>query len=204
MSTIPEPMEEAPSSGASEVVPEVPGPEAETPEVAPPKPPRRWWQKVLTWLLIVLAAFLAGFGVAFFALYFPLQREAAAMRQELTTLRQDYEKASTELASLRADYQRVEEALAAGQMDMVLSRLISNVSYARLALITKDNLTAQQELSAAEARLKDLEPLLNDPQTMQALQERFKTIRSSLSSNPNKALEELRLLSENLARIRMR
>ncbi|MCX8024001.1 MAG: hypothetical protein N3A60_02230 [Thermanaerothrix sp.] len=204
MSTTPEPMEEAPSGGAPEVMPEAPSTEAEAPEVAPSRPPRRWWQKALTWLLIVLAAFLAGFGVAFFALYFPLQREAASMRQELTTLRQDYEKASTELNSLRADYQRVEEALAAGQMDMVLSRLISNVSYARLALITKDNLTAQQELSAAEARLKDLEPLLNDPQTMQALQERFKTIRSSLSSNPNKALEELRLLSENLARIRMR
>lgn len=204
MSTVPEPMEEAPGGGAPEVGSETPSPEPEISEVAPPKPTRKWWQKPLTWLLIVLAAFVAGFGVAFFALYFPLQREATAMRQELTTLRQDYEKTSAELTTLRADYQRVEEALAAGQMDMVLSRLISNVSYARLALITKDNLTAQQELSAAEARLKDLEPLLNDPQTMQALQERFKTIRSSLSSNPNKALEELRLLSENLARIRMR
>jgi len=202
MSTNSESFEEVPTT-PTEGVPEATA-GGEIPEPVAEKPPRRWWQKALTWLLIVLLAFVAGFGVAFFALYFPLQREAASMRSELNTLRQDYEKASAELETLRADYQRAEEALTSGQLDMVLSRLISNVSYARLALITKDNLTAQQELSAAEARLKDLEPLLNDPQTFQALQERFKTIRNSLTSNPNKALEELRLLSENLARIRMR
>ncbi|KPL82444.1 hypothetical protein SE15_09825 [Thermanaerothrix daxensis] len=202
MNTNSESFEEVPTTPTEGV----PGATAggEIPEPVAEKPQRRWWQKALTWLLIVLLAFGAGFGVAFFALYFPLQREAASMRSELNTLRQDYEKASAELETLRADYQRAEEALTSGQLDMVLSRLISNVSYARLALITKDNLTAQQELSAAEARLKDLEPLLNDPQTFQALQERFKVIRNSLTSNPNKALEELRLLSENLARIRMR
>ena len=154
-------------------------------EVTPAKKPRTRLQKALTWIGVVLLALLVGFGVAFFVLYLPLQRNYVAASKELATLRSDYEKVSSELSALKAEYQRTQEQLNKGQFDWVLSRLVSNVSYLRLALITKDNLTAQQELSAAEANLKALAPLLNDPQTAQAL-------------------EELRLLSENLARLKMR
>jgi len=188
-----------------EVAPEAKPAESEVPEeVMPAKKNRSWLQKALTWVGVVLLALLVGFGVAFFVLYLPLQRQYVAASTELATLRSDYEKVNSELSALKAEYQRAQEQLSEGQLDWVLSRLVSNVSYLRLALITKDNLTAQQELSAAEANLKALTPLLNDPQTAQALEERLKTIRGAITSNPNKALEELRLLSENLARLKMR
>lgn len=172
---------------------------------------RPWYRKVVPWIIAVLVSLAAGFLLGFFLLYQPAAGELrsannqlATAQEQISSLENSLEDANSDLTTAQADLTRTQQQLERVEFNQALAEVQANVTYARLALATKDLLTARQELSAAELNLVELNKLLADQDTASALTERIQLIRASLVSDSVKALEELRLLSENLARIEPR
>ncbi len=179
-------------------------PAAETPEVKE----KSFWQKSLRWVLVVLLSLAIGFALGFFLLYMPANNALSQAKIDLADTKGALELVDTKAADLQAGLSDANAqvktsalALDSAKIDIALARMQANISYARLALINKDTLTARQELSDADANLANLTLLINDRETSSTLADRLKNIRADLSSDPSKALEELRILSENLDRL---
>lgn len=181
-----------------------------TAERTQPKP-KPWLQKAWPWLVAVLASLLLGAALVFFLLYLPASNALRQTQAELTSVTSSLEQAETraeelqnDLSSATSQIESMQAELETFRLNHAVARLQANISYARLALLNKDILTARQELSDAETNLAELSSLLDDPVTSNALTDRLKTIRANLTSDPSKALEEMRTLGENLARLENR
>ncbi len=179
------------------------------PDPAPPGAESpNWLRRNTPWLAGILIALLVGFGLAFFLLYQPALQSMQLARQDadqkaqtVATLETDLENTRVTLDQTRNDLKTTTDTLKELQYQSTLTTLQTNVAYARLALVTKDLLTARQELSAAQANLKSFTALLGDEEIETALNERLALVRSTVSSDPAKGLEELRILAENLSRL---
>ncbi len=203
-----QPAEPAPGEGIEEV--QSPAAGTSTDEGIEPKP-KSWLQKSWPWLTAVLVSLLAGAALVFFLLYLPASSALRQSQGELTSVTGELEQAAAKAEGLQSDLSSAEERieslqteLESVQLTLAISRLQANISYARLALINKDALTARQELSDAESNLAELSRLLGDSETSSALAARLRTIRTNLTSDPSRALEEMRTLGENLARLKNR
>jgi flagellar basal body-associated protein FliL len=205
----PETSEEEPSVDQIPAAQVEPVQESEPHELESPMPKSKtFWQQALRWVLIVLLSLAAGFALCFFFFFMPANSN---LTQEKITLADT--KASLEVADAKsADLQTrltdansqlkvVTDELDSIKVNLYLARLQTNISYARLALINKDTLTARQELSGADENLVQLTLVLNDSETASTLADRLKNIRLDLTGDPSKALDELRILSENLDRL---
>jgi len=211
-STLPEeearPVEEATETPVPEAETQIPVPAAAAPVETKQK---SFAQKILPWFGAVLASLLVGFGLAYFLLYLPATNAFEKTGAELTSTKNELEVSMTKadglqnsLDSATSQLETMQSTLEASRLSLVVARLQANIAYARLALISKDVLTARQELSDANTNLAELTRLLDDPDTTSALADRLKTIRSNLTSDPSKALDEMRILGENLARLENR
>ncbi|MHB1120164.1 MAG: hypothetical protein ACYC11_08900, partial [Bellilinea sp.] len=67
--------------------------------------------------------------------------------------------------------------------------------------VSRDLLTARQEVSAAVSNLQSLLPFIKDKEISAALSDRMDVIDKAVYTNSSEALEELRILSENLLRL---
>jgi len=89
--------------------------------------------------------------------------------------------------------------------DLAATRRIEAAAQAALAphtLMQRAGLaTARLALALADKDLKELEPLLPSEELSQGLGQRLLRVRSFLLNDTEKALEELRKMSENLAMI---
>ncbi len=180
-------------------------------ETAPPsegKPTPLWVRKSLPWAVVILVSLLIGFGLAFFLLYQPAEqarRQAAQQvllqNEQIAALEADLSQTQEQLEKTRIELEQTSEELKILQYTATLTALQNNISYARLALVTKDLLTARQELSSANSNLKKLIPMIGDKDIETSLTERLALVRSRMTSDPEKSLEELRILAENLSRL---
>lgn len=158
-------------------------------------------QRTGRWILGVLAALIVGFGVAFFVLTLPAWQELKQVKADLTSAQEKLSAAEAKLKTTSASLDSTEKDLAEAQYAVALGRVQTNVAYARASLVSRDLLTARQEVSAAVTNLQALLPFLSDKTVREALTERMKGIDKALSTDSAKALEELRILSENLLRL---
>lgn len=175
------------------------------PEIAEPKvldagPTRH----VGRWVLILLGTLLVGFAVAFFWQALPARQalkqataDLAAAEENLATTEADLKSTTDELGQTKSDLADAEYALA-------LARVQANVAYARSSLVSRDLLTARQEVSAAVKNLEILLTFIQDTDTADALKERMQTIDAAVYTDSTQALAELRSLSENLLRLENR
>ncbi len=197
-----------------ETLPEETSPPTETgslegstlPSEKKPTPP--WLRKGLTWAAAGLVFLILGWGLAYFLLFVPeeqarfeAEQQVNRQAEQIAALEADLTQTREQLQKTQAELEQTSEELKALQYSAVLTALQNNVSYARLALVTKDLLTARQELSSASNNLKKLIPMIGDKDIESALSERLATVRSSMTSDPEKSLEELRILAENLSRL---
>ncbi len=203
-----QPAEPTPGMTADEIQSQSAGLPAE--EKIEPKP-KSWLQKSWPWLAAVLASLLVGAGLVFFLLYLPVESALRQHQTELISVKSALEQAEAkaeglqnDLTSANGQVERLQAELKTIKLSLAVSKLQANISYARLALINKDVLTARQELSNADANLAELSLLLDDRDTSSALADRLKTIRANLTSDPARALDEMRILGENLARLENR
>lgn len=172
------------------------------------KPTPAWLRKSLPWAVVIAVSLLIGFGLAYFLLYVPAEqarfeasRQVSLQSEQIEKLEADLSQTQEQLTETQNRLEETASELSELQYNAALTALQNNITYARLALITKDMLTARQELSSASSNLTELIPLLGDEEVETALSERLAVIRSSLVSDPEKSLEELRTLSENLSRL---
>ncbi|MFZ6021258.1 MAG: hypothetical protein ACOYXO_16805, partial [Chloroflexota bacterium] len=163
------------------------------------KPTPVWLRKSLTWTAIVLVSLLVGFGLAYFLLYLPAEQarieasqQVLLLNEQIATLEADLNQAREQLQKTQDELEQTAGELRVLQYSAALTALQHNVTYARLALVTKDLLTARQELSSANTNLKKLIPMIGDKDIETALTERLAAVRSSMTSDPEKSLEELR------------
>ena len=156
------------------------------------------------WILIILATLIIGFGVAFFTLYLPANLELKQLRTDLAAAQEKLTTTEADLATTTTDLKSTTTELEAARFNRALAKVEANVAYARLSLVTRDLLTARQEVSAAAENMTALLPLISDDETAQALKDRMAGIQTSINTDSAKALEELRTLSENLLRLESR
>lgn len=153
------------------------------------------------WILALLAALIVGFGAAFFALTLPTQQELKQVKVDLADAQEKLATAESDLKTTGADLDATEEELSSAQYALALARVQANVAYARASLVSRDLLTARQEVSAAVTNMQVLLPFIKDKNISEALSERMKGIDKAVYTDSAKALEELRILSENLLRL---
>jgi len=175
------------------------------PEIAEPKVldagPKR---HVGRWVLILVGTLLVGFAAAFFWQALPAQQ---ALKQAVADLAETQEKLAASEADLKATSDELGQTisdLADAEYALALARVQANVAYARSSLVSRDLLTARQEVSAAVKNLETLLTFIQDTDTAAALKERMQTIDSAVYTDSAKALAELRSLSENLLRLENR
>ncbi len=195
-----QPVEEAPETPSAKVV-------------SPPVEPKgkNFFQKFLPWFAAVLVSLLVGFALGAFLLYIPARDALRQSQADLASTKSSLELAETKaegmqssLDSATSQLESAQSELKSSNLSLVISKLQENIGRARLALVSKDILTARQELSDADANLAELTLSLDDIETTSAMADRLKTIRTNLTSDPSKALEEMRILGENLARLENR
>ena len=160
--------------------------------------------RVGRWVLILLATLVVGFGAAFFALYLPASQELRQVKGDLTAAQEKLTTAESDLDNTTSDLNAATAELKAARYNRALAQVEANVAYARLALVTRDLLTARQEVSAAAENMTALLPLIEDQETAKALEDRMTGIRTAIDTDSTKALDELRTLSENLLRLESR
>ena len=156
------------------------------------------------WVLILLATLVIGFGAAFFALYLPTGQELRQVKSDLAAAQEKLSTAESDLNKTTSDLSAATAELKAARYNRALARVEANVAYARLALVTRDLLTARQEVSAVAENMNALLPLIEDQETAKALEDRMTGIRTAIDTDSAKALDELRTLSENLLRLESR
>ncbi len=154
------------------------------------------------WILGVLAALILGFGAAFFALTLPAWQELKQVKADLASSQEKLSAAEADLETTSASLDTAEKDLSGARYAVALARVQTNVAYARASLVSRDLLTARQEVSAAMTNMGVLLPLVKDKDISTALSERMTTIYKALyNDSATKALEELRILNENLLRL---
>jgi len=206
--------EEEGTSQSSEAAPQESLPHSETATLEQPvssserKPTPAWLRKSLPWAAVILVSLLIGFGLAYFLLYLPAEqarfeadRQVSLQAGQIEELEANLNEIRHQLQQTQTELEQTSQELKAVQYRAALTALQNNVSYARLALVTKDLLTARQELSSASSNLRKLIPMLGDKEIETALTERLAFIRTNMVSDPEKSLEELRILAENLSRL---
>lgn len=169
-----------------------------SPETHPEVKPSR---HIGRWALILLATLVVGFGAAYFALALPAQQELKQARADLAAAQEKLGAAESELEVTSRDLDETSGELASAQYGLALARVQANVAYARASLVSRDLLTARQEVSAAVANLQGLLPFIKDKEISAALSDRMDGIDKAVYTDSSKALEELRILSENLLRL---
>lgn len=197
-------MAETPEGNSSEPVLTPEYPPAEVDQAAPRKEPNRFMRRV--WL--GLGALVVGMALIFFTLYLPASQQLKSVQAKLDentvkleTAQKDLGAANTELAELKTRFANTNSQLEKANLSLQLFKMQMDVSYARLALGTNDNNTGRQALTLAEKDLQLLLVVLPQGDLSKGLQERMTNIRTYLTANPAKALEELRILGENLSMI---
>jgi septal ring factor EnvC (AmiA/AmiB activator) len=156
------------------------------------------------WFLILLATLIVGFGAAFFALFLPANLELKQLKTDLAAAQEKLTTTEADLVSTSSDLKSTATELEDARFKRVLAKVEVNVAYARLSLVTRDLLTARQEVSAATENMTALLPLITDEETAKALKDRMTGIGTAINTDPAQALEELRTLSENLLRLESR
>lgn len=177
-----------------------PLPEISEPRVLDAKPDRH----IGRWLIILVGTLLIGFAAAFFWQALPAQQ---ALKRAVADLAEAQEKLATSESDLEAangELEQTSSELADAEYALALARVQANVAYARSSLVSRDLLTARQEVSAAVKNLETLLTFIQDTDTAAALKERMQTIDDAVYTDSTKALAELRSLSENLLRLENR
>lgn len=177
-----------------------------------------WLRKFLIGLVIVVLVFAAGFIVSQIVYTSPtrsaldlvtkekiqLQKELSAERDKLAASQNDLEGKNAELTVTQSDLRSAESKIEQLQSDSIFNRNLEELKYhvtlTRIALLNQDKLTARQALNLAQDNLDKLSPLL-DTDNLDAVEQRLADAYTLSIGNIEKALEELRTLTENLERI---
>lgn len=156
---------------------------------------------ILPWLGGIAAALVVGFLIGLFVFYLPTQKALTASQSDLAATKAELETTQKDLETSQSALTETQSDLESAEFNAALTDLENSITYTRLAIATRDLLTARLELTNVDNKFSTFKPLLTDEDLVSALDERLKSIRTSITSDSTKALEQLRIFSENLARV---
>jgi len=183
------------------------------------KPTPAWVKKSLIWFVILVLVFLSGVILSQITSVTPLRNNLRDITTqnidhlaEISDLQTELESTKNELSDTKSNLADTRDSLTEANQNLTSSEetlqkqtnlleLKYNIAMARVAIANEDKLGTRQSLNLAEINLQQLENFL-DTEIYEIIQERLDSIQQNVKSNLTKAAEELRMLSENLERIK--
>ena len=177
-----------------------------------------WVKKNLIGLAVILIIFVAGYVTSQISSAAALRNNLRVAEAELDSLKEELNSTKTllsktnqDLSVLQNNYSELQSEsqqtttelnnlLSATEYNQNLSALLYDVALTRIALASKDKLSAKQNLSLADTHFNAIAELL-DKDTRDSIRTRLEEVHRLTSTNLTSALEELRTLTENLERI---
>jgi exonuclease VII large subunit len=177
-----------------------------------------WLRKGLIFTGAGILLLLIGYLISFFITTVPSQKAYQTVLQELNNkenelnnLHAQFDQVSNDLQDMQnnldriqQDYQTLEnnhqQLIANSEFNQTLIDMKYEIGLARFALLNEDLLSARQAISLAREQFEKIRILL-DADISSGIQDRLEDIQRIVRTDPEKALDELRTLSENLERI---
>jgi len=133
-----------------------------------------------------------------------LQKKFDQVNSDLAEAKSDLTEAKSDLGRVQQDYQALDtqynQLLANSEFNQNLIDFKYEVSRAKFALLNNDRTSANLSISLAKDKFKKIQILLGSDIST-GMNDQLQEIQKLIRTNPDKALDELRTLNENLERI---
>lgn len=172
-----------------------------------PSKTRKFFRKVLIWLIVIVVAFGAGFLLDHFLRYQPLAKNLEQTQAELASLQGDLdiaenrvEQMTPKLEAANAKIVSLEDDLEIANARVQLYKMLVDVSHARLALFLENIEEAQVALADTKTGLEALGPVFEkvDAELALSLPRRLELIIAGLERDPETAAIDLELFTKDL------
>lgn len=194
-------LEEQPGKAASEVPSAEPVSagnieSAGTEETPQPSRFQIFMRKALTWLAVVLVAFLGGFITFYFSLYQPKVDELNQAQTTLAETQDEVAQLEAQLASVSAQRDALETA---DEYRHLLS-ILADTYAARLALVEENTAAAKSAFSDTDETLDVIIDVIQDfdAKLAESLPQRLNLIRTNIDGNLENAIADCDLLIKDL------
>jgi len=177
------------------------------PEKEPPGKLKKFFQKALIWLIVIVVAFAAGFLLDHFLRYRPLSEKYVAVQSELEQAEADVNELQLEKNSLLFDIgvayddnSTLQKELDETNARLKFYQVLVDVNKARIELFLEDTDAAQTALTDTKERLEELLPVITeiDPELALSLPRRLDLIISGLERDPEAGKIDLELFTKDL------
>jgi hypothetical protein len=166
---------------------------------------RIFMRKLLVWAILVLAGFLAGAAIVFFAGYLPKLNENKALKSENSTLTADLTTSQAALTQSQADYETCSQDLLSTQAMLnqtasvkYAALMLFQATVARAKLESNDWSGATSSLSNAESYFNNLEPLIEDQAALQSINSSMNGAKTKMAISSSGAIDDLTTLINSL------
>lgn len=194
-------LEEQPGKTASEVPSAEPVSagnieSAGTEETPQPSRFQIFMRKALTWLAVVVVAFLGGFITFYFSLYQPKVDELNQAQTTLAETQDEVAQLEAQLASVSAQRDALETA---DEYRHLLS-ILADTYAARLALVEENTAAAKSAFSDTDETLDVIIDVIQDfdAKLAESLPQRLNLIRTNIDGNLENAIADCDLLIKDL------
>lgn len=179
----------------------------EKPAKTEPSKTKKFFRKALTWLIVIVIAFGAGFLLDHFLRYQPLledleqtQAEQAKLLDDLDELDNSIKQMAPKLEAANAKIASLEDDLEMANARSQFYKMLVNVSNARLSLFLENIEEAQIALADTETSLEELRPVIEkvDAELALSMPRRLELIIAGLERDPETAAIDLELFTKDL------
>ena len=168
---------------------------------------KKFFQKVLMWLIVIVVAFGAGFLLDHFLRYQPMadnlqqtQAELAELQTDLDSAENQVERMTPKLEAANAKITSLEDDLEMANARVQLNKMLVAVSNARLSLFLEDFEDVQAALDETQTGLEALGPMIEqvDEELALSMSRRLDLIIDGLERDPETAAVDLDLFMKDL------
>jgi hypothetical protein len=181
-------------------------PPPEKPEKKEPGKFKKFLNKALIWLAVIVIAFGAGFLLDHFLRYQPLledlrqaQADQVLLQEDLDEIQNQIEQITPKLEASNARVESLEEELKMANARLQFYQVLVDVSNAQLKLFLED-IEAEMALADTQISLEKLGPVIEeiDPDLAVSLPRRLELIVAGLARDPETARIDLELFTKDL------
>jgi multidrug efflux pump subunit AcrA (membrane-fusion protein) len=184
---------------------ETPKKPVESSQEPTPEKKRRFWQKVLPWVIVALVFFIGGMALIYFTLnqtastsLSEARANLSSVTEQLTTAQLDLEKAKSDLSTTQSDLVTANNELDKTSQLSALYKFQSDVNLARVYLSKLDPSSARQAMSMAADDFTALSNTNVSKSAISGLQAQIDTALTNVEADPAKAMSALDTLYTNL------
>jgi hypothetical protein len=186
---------------------ESPPEKPEKPEKKEPGKFKKFLNKALIWLAVIVIAFGAGFLLDHFLRYQPLledlrqaQADQVLLQEDMDEIQNQIEQITPKLEAANARISSLEEELKIANARLQFYQVLVDVSNAQLKLFLEDIEAAETSLADTQISLEKLGLVIEeiDPDLAVSLPRRLELITAGLARDPETARIDLELFTKDL------